>query len=56
MVSVRQENMRSVIDRLHRKQEQLRDYVVPVGTEHLRFDQMPIVSFRDEGTVTLNIP
>ena len=56
MITARQENVRAVIGRLHREQELLRDYVVPIGTERHRFDQTPVVSFRDEGTVTLNIP
>ena len=33
MVTARQENVRAVIGRLHREQELLRDYVVPIGTE-----------------------
>lgn len=38
MVTARQENVRAVIGRLHREQELLRDYVVPIGTERHRFD------------------
>ena len=32
MVTARQENVRDVIGRLHREQELLRDYIVPIGT------------------------
>ena len=46
----------TVIGRLHREQELLRDYIVPIGTEHNHFNQTSAVSFRDEGTVTLTIP
>lgn len=56
MVTARQENVRDVIGRLHREQELLRDYIVPIGTEHNHFNQTSAVSFRDEGTVTLTIP
>ena len=46
MVTARQENVRAVIGRLHREQELLRDYVVPIGTERHRFDQTPAWTFR----------
>lgn len=38
MVTARQENVRDVIGRLHREQELLRDYIVPIGTEHNHFN------------------
>ena len=56
MVTARQENVRDVIGRLHREQGLLRDYIVPIGTEHNHFNQTSAVSFRNEVRITLTIP